>query len=62
MKSCWSRSVWLTAVNRIGLLIGLFFLLGGNAAVELLIAMSSIGFYAAMFLVAVIALPVMWKS
>lgn len=53
---------WLTAISGIGLLVGLFFLLGGNAAIEPLVAMSSMGFYAAMFLFAVIALPVVWKS
>ena len=37
---------WLTAVSGIGLLIGLYFLLGGNPAVEPLVAAcASIGFY-----------------
>lgn len=53
---------WLTAVSGIGLLVGLFFLLGGNAAIEPVVAISSMGFYAAIFLFAVIALPVVWKS
>ncbi|WP_395449592.1 hypothetical protein ACHMW7_07070 [Aminobacter sp. UC22_36] len=53
---------WLTAVSGIGLLVGLFFLLGGNAAIEPLVAISSMGFYGAMFLFAVIALPTVWKS
>ena len=53
---------WLTAVSGIGLLVGLFVLLGGNAAIELVVAISSMGFYAAMFLFAVIALPIVWKS
>ncbi|PWK63552.1 hypothetical protein [Aminobacter sp. AP02] len=53
---------WLTAVSGIGLLVGLFFLLGGNAAIEPVVAISSMGFYAAMLLFAVIALPVAWKS
>lgn len=53
---------WLTAVSGIGLLVGLFFLLGGNAAIEPVVAISSIGFYAAIFLFAVIAVPVVWKS
>lgn len=51
---------WLTAVSGIGLLIGLYFLLAGNPAMEAVTAVSSIGFYAAMFLFAVIALPVVW--
>ncbi|GAA4122120.1 hypothetical protein ACFFTN_23220 [Aminobacter aganoensis] len=53
---------WLTAISGIGLLVGLFFLLGGNPAIEPVVAMSSMGFYAAMLLFAVIALPVVWKS
>ena len=52
---------WLTAVSGIGLLVGLFFLLAGNAAIEPLVAISSIGFYAAMFLFVFIALPAIWK-
>ncbi|MDR7221531.1 hypothetical protein [Aminobacter aminovorans] len=53
---------WLTAFSGIGLLVGLFFLLGGNAAIEPVVAMSSMGFYAAMLLFAFIALPTVWKS
>jgi hypothetical protein len=53
---------WLTSVSGTGLLVGLFFLLGGNAAIEPLVAISSMGFYAAMFLFAFIALPTVWKS
>lgn len=52
---------WLTAVSGIGLLVGLFFLLGGNEAIEPLVAVSSMGFYAAMLLFAFIALPAVWK-
>lgn len=52
---------WLTAISGIGLLVGLFFLLGGNAAIEPVVAISSIGFYAAMFLFVFIALPTVWK-
>ncbi|MER9328093.1 hypothetical protein NKJ26_11455 [Mesorhizobium sp. M0152] len=53
---------WLTAVSGIGLLIGLYFLLAGNAAIEPLVAASSMGFYAAMLLFAVISLPTVWKT
>ena len=53
---------WLTAVSGIGLLVGLFFLLGGNPAIEPVVAASSMGFYAAMFLFVFIALPTVWKS
>ena len=53
---------WLTAISGIGLLIGLYFLLAGNAAIEPLVAASSMGFYAAMLLFAFIALPAIWKT
>ncbi|QPC90393.1 hypothetical protein [Mesorhizobium sp. INR15] len=53
---------WLTAVSGIGLMIGLYFLLAGNTAIEPLVAASSMGFYAAMLLFAVIALPAVWKK
>ncbi|KRA00478.1 hypothetical protein ASD64_01615 [Mesorhizobium sp. Root157] len=52
---------WLTAVSGILLLAGLFLLLGGNASIEPLVALASMGFYAAMFLFAFIALPALWK-
>jgi hypothetical protein len=52
---------WLTAVSGIGLLVGLYFLLAGNPGVEPLVAASSFGFYAAMFLFVIIALPVIWR-
>ncbi|CAG1009436.1 MAG: hypothetical protein F9K19_05765 [Rhizobiaceae bacterium] len=52
---------WLTAVSGIGLLVGLFFLLAGNAAIEPLVAVSSMAFYAAMFLFAYIALTALWR-
>jgi hypothetical protein len=53
---------WLTAVSGLGLLIGLYFLLAGNEAIEPLVAISSIGFYASMFLFVFIALPAIWRS
>jgi len=52
---------WLTAVSGIGLVAGLYVLLGGNPAIEPLVAACSIGFFAAMLLFAWIALPVLWK-
>ena len=52
---------WLTAVSGIALLIGLFFLLGGNTAIEPVVAISSIAFYLATFLFAFIALPAVYK-
>ncbi|MEO5760600.1 MAG: hypothetical protein ABIQ51_27510 [Mesorhizobium sp.] len=53
---------WLTAVSGIGLVVGLYFLLAGNTAIEPLVAASSMGFYAAMLLFAFIALPAVWKK
>lgn len=52
---------WLTAVSGVGLVVGLYFLLGGNAAVEPFVAACSMGFFASMLLFAWIALPVLWK-
>lgn len=52
---------WLTAVSGVGLLAGLFLLLGGHEAVEPLVAVASLGFYAALLLFAVIALPAVWR-
>lgn len=52
---------WLTAISGTGLLVGLFVLLGGNAAIEPVVAISSMGFYAALLLFAFIAIPVVWK-
>jgi hypothetical protein len=52
---------WLTAVSGIALLAGLYFLLAGNPGVEPVVAVSSLGFYAAMFLFVVIALPAVWQ-
>lgn len=53
---------WLSAVSGIGLLVGLYFLLGGNAAVEPLVAISSIGFYASMLLFVFVAMPVFRRA
>lgn len=53
---------WLTAVSGIGLLIGLYLLLAGNEAIEPVVAVSSMGFFAAMLLFVFIALPVVYKS
>ena len=52
---------WLTAVSGIGLLVGLYFLLAGNPAIEPLVAASSMVFYASMLLFAFIALPAIWQ-
>lgn len=48
---------WLTAVSGIMLLVGLFFLLAGNPAIEPVVALGSLGFFAGMLLFAWIAVP-----
>jgi hypothetical protein len=53
---------WLTAISGIGLMIGLFLLLGGNPAIEPVLGIASIGFYCGMLLFAFIALPAVWKK
>ncbi|MGX7875436.1 hypothetical protein ACVDG5_024345 [Mesorhizobium sp. ORM6] len=53
---------WLTAISGIGLMIGLFILLAGTPAIEPLLGIASIGFYAGMLLFAFIALPAVWKK
>jgi beta-glucosidase/6-phospho-beta-glucosidase/beta-galactosidase len=52
---------WLATVSGIVLLIGLYMLLGGNPTVEPVVAVASIGFYVAMFLFAIIALPAVYR-
>lgn len=53
---------WLTAISGIGLLAGLYILLAGNPAIEPLLGISSLAFYAGMLLFAFIALPAIWRS
>ena len=53
---------WLTAVSGICLLVGLFFLIGGNPGIEPIVAASSMAFYAAMLLFAFIALPAIYRK
>ncbi|CDX25190.1 conserved membrane hypothetical protein [Mesorhizobium sp. ORS 3324] len=53
---------WLTAISGIGLLVGLYILLAGNPAIEPLLGISSLAFYAGMLLFAFIALPAIWRS
>ena len=52
---------WLTAISGIGLFVSLYFLLAGNPSMEPVTAASSIGFFVAMLLFAVIALPAIWR-
>lgn len=52
---------WLTAASGAGLLVGLYFLLAGDEALEPVVAAASIGFYLAMFLFAFIALPAVYR-
>jgi cbb3-type cytochrome oxidase subunit 1 len=52
---------WLAAVSGVGLVGGLYALLGGNASIEPVVAVSSMAFFAATLLFAWIALTAMWK-
>ena len=51
---------WLSAVSGVGLMVGLSFLLDGNAAVEPVVAVASLGFYGAILLFAVIAVRALY--
>ena len=53
---------WLTAVSGMVLLVSLYFLLAGNAAIEPVVAASSMAFYASMLLFAFIALPTIYRT
>ncbi|MBD0414138.1 hypothetical protein [Oryzicola mucosus] len=53
---------WMHALTGIGLMVGLFFLLGGNEDFEPLVAVASLGFYGAMVLFAFIALGALYRS
>ena len=53
---------WVTAVSGIGLVAGLYVMLGGNESIEPVVAASSMAFFAATLLFAWIALNAMWKS
>ena len=53
---------WLTAVSGAGLMVTLYLLLAGKTAIEPLVGMFSILFYAGMLLFAVIAWPVIRKT
>lgn len=52
---------WLTAASGIALVVGLYLLLAGNAAMEAVTGIGSMGFYAAMLLFAFIALPAVYR-
>jgi len=53
---------WLAAISGVVLVVGLFFLLGGDEAIEPVVAVASMAFFAGMLLFAWIALSVIWKS
>jgi hypothetical protein len=53
---------WLQAVSGVTLMIGLSFLLAGNAAVEPVVAFASVGFFTGMLLFAFIALPALFGA
>lgn len=53
---------WLQSVSGVFLLVGLYFLLSGNAAIEPVVAIASLGFFSGMLMFAWIALPVVWGA
>ena len=53
---------WLTAVSGPALVIGLYFLLAGNAGAEPVVAAASMAFYAGAILFAYIALRTLWST
>jgi hypothetical protein len=53
---------WLMAVSGLALMVGLYFLLAGNEAIEPIVAIGSMAFYAGMILFAGIALKTMWSA
>jgi hypothetical protein len=53
---------WSTAISGIALIVGLYFLLAGHEAVEPVVAIGSMVFYASLILFAGIAFTALWKS
>lgn len=53
---------WLSGVSGIILVAGLFMMIGGNPAIEPIVAAASMAFFVGMLLFAWIALGAMWKS
>jgi hypothetical protein len=53
---------WLTAASGVVLMGGLFVMIGGNPAVEPIVATASMVFFAGMLLFAWIAITAMWKT
>jgi hypothetical protein len=52
---------WLTAVSGIVMMVGLYFEFAGVGSMDPVLGISSIGFYLAMLLFAVVALPAVWR-
>ena len=53
---------WLTAASGVVLMAGLFVMIGGNDAIEPIVATASMVFFASMLLFAWIALSAIWKT
>jgi len=53
---------WLTAISGVALIVGLYFLLGGNESIEPVVAIGSLGFFVALLLFAAAILPVIWRA
>ena len=52
---------WLAAVSSLGMFVGLFVLYGGNPAIEPLLGVSAMAYFASAFLFAFIALSALWR-
>ena len=53
---------WLAAVSGVALVVGLFFMIGGNPSIEPVVAVASMAFFVSMLLFAWIALAAIWKT
>lgn len=53
---------WLAAVSSLGMFIGLFVLYGGNPAIEPVLGVSAMAYFASAFLFAFIALSALWRN
>lgn len=53
---------WLAAVSTVGMFVGLFVLYGGNPAIEPVLGVASLGYFAATFIFAFVALSALWRT
>jgi cbb3-type cytochrome oxidase subunit 1 len=53
---------WIAAASSIGMFVGLFVLYGGNPAIEPVLAVSALAYFASTLLFAFIALSALWRG